>query len=252
MGGKNTMLKDKFVLLGVAGLAAAATAGWMRQPQTVPAATLVSGFQPPQQEMFYDPLNSGQPVNPSALYVSAPVRQFNAPVQPAAVSSRAPAAVLRTEPVPVRSAAVRRAPIAYDDRPVMVEKKRSTAESAAIIGGGAAAGAAIGGLAGGGKGAIIGAVGGAAAGTVYDRMTHKKQVPASEVSRDENYRYRTASDGDERNGSRSTLESAAIVGGGAAAGAAIGGAAGGGKGAAIGALGGGAAGYIYDRMTRNK
>ena len=51
---------------------------------------------------------------------------------------------------------------------------------------------------------------------------------------------------------RSTGKSVAIIGGSAAAGAVIGGIAGGGKGAAIGALGGGAAGLIYDRMTRNK
>jgi hypothetical protein len=250
---EKTMLKDKFVLLGVAGLTAVATAGWMRQPRSVPEATTASSFQPPQQEMYYDPMQPAQPVNASALYVSAPVRRFNSPVQAMPAPTQGTAAVRRaTEPAPVRSAAVRRAPIAYDDRPAMIEKKRSTAASAAIIGGGAAAGAAIGGLAGGGKGAIIGAVAGGAAGTVYDRATHKKQVPASEVSRDENYRYRTASEGEYRSEGRSTLERAAIIGGGAAAGAAIGGAAGGGKGAAIGALGGGAAGYIYDRMTRNK
>lgn len=51
---------------------------------------------------------------------------------------------------------------------------------------------------------------------------------------------------------RSPGESAAIIAGSAAAGAAIGGMAGGGKGAAIGAMGGAAAGYIYDRMTKDK
>jgi hypothetical protein len=44
----------------------------------------------------------------------------------------------------------------------------------------------------------------------------------------------------------------AIIAGGAGAGAAIGALAGHGKGAAIGALSGGAAGFIFDRMTRNK
>ena len=51
---------------------------------------------------------------------------------------------------------------------------------------------------------------------------------------------------------RPTMQSAAIIAGGAAAGAAIGGLAGGGKGAAIGAITGGAGGFVYDRMTRNK
>ena len=49
---------------------------------------------------------------------------------------------------------------------------------------------------------------------------------------------------------RSTAKSAAIVAGSAGVGAAIGGIAGGGKGAGIGALSGGAAGFIYDRLTR--
>jgi hypothetical protein len=235
MGG-NTMLKDKFVLVGVAGLAAVATAGWVRQPHLVSPATTVSNFQPLRQESAWDA--SQQPVNPSALYVTGPVQPFSTPAAAAPVSM---AARRQSEPMPVRSAAVRRAPVAYDDRPVVTPQKRSTKASAAIIGGSAAAGAAIGGLAGGGKGAIIGAVAGGAAGTVYDRMTYKKQGSSREVT-DASYN---------REG-RSTLERAAIIGGGAAAGAAIGGAAAGGKGAAIGALGGGAAGYVYDRVTRNK
>jgi outer membrane lipoprotein SlyB len=51
---------------------------------------------------------------------------------------------------------------------------RSTAKSAAIIGGGAAAGAGVGAAAGGGKGAAIGALGGAAAGLIYDRVTKNR------------------------------------------------------------------------------
>ncbi len=51
---------------------------------------------------------------------------------------------------------------------------------------------------------------------------------------------------------RSTKKSIAIVGGSAGAGAAIGALAGGGKGAAIGAISGGTAGFIYDRLTRDR
>jgi len=43
-----------------------------------------------------------------------------------------------------------------------------------------------------------------------------------------------------------------ITAGSAGAGALVGGLVGGGKGAAVGALTGGAAGYIYDRKTRNR
>lgn len=216
------MLSDKFVLFGVAGLVAVATAGWTRQTQFVPATTGVSNFQPPQQEVLYQPVP--EPIAPATRY-SSPTVPTSAPA-----------------PVRVRTAAVRPARVVYDDRSATVGKKRSSMERAAIIGGGAAAGAAIGGLAGGGKGAIIGALGGGAAGAVYDHVTRDKAV--------DGYRARTASDG--RREGRSPMQRAAIIGGGAAAGAAIGGAAGGGKGAAIGALGGGAAGYVYDRVTRDK
>lgn len=54
-------------------------------------------------------------------------------------------------------------------------RKRSTGESVAIIGGGAAAGAAIGGLAKGGKGAAIGAIAGGVGGAIYDRATKYKR-----------------------------------------------------------------------------
>jgi hypothetical protein len=51
---------------------------------------------------------------------------------------------------------------------------------------------------------------------------------------------------------RSRKRSAAIIIGSAAAGAGIGALAGGGKGAEIGAASGGTAGFVYDRMTRNR
>lgn len=221
------MIKDRLILLGVAGVAAVATAGWMRQPVAVPVSVpaAVSNFQPPTDV------------------------QMDALVVPAAPAARTPAVRTNRAAVPVQTAnpRSRRAPVVYDDRgddrPVV--KKRSTKESIAIVAGSAGAGAAIGGLAGGGKGAAIGAISGGAAGAVYDRMTHKKEVPAEGA-------YRNTDTRDDANEGRSTKERVAIIGGGAATGAAIGGLAGGGKGAAIGAISGGAAGYVYDRMTKNK
>jgi hypothetical protein len=234
------MLKDRLILFGVAGMAAVATAGWMRQPIAVPVALpagVTSSFQPP-----------------AAMQLGAPAATIN-PV--AHVPRNAPAGSEPNprygQPTPVTTASSRRMPVAYDDRghsddrSATIERQRSTKESIAIVAGSAAAGAAIGGIAGGGKGAAIGALAGGGAGAVYDRMTAKKRVPAD-------YGYRqtgTTDDAAVRQG-RSTAERIGIIGGGAAAGAAIGGLAGGGKGAAIGALGGGAAGYIYDRMTGKK
>lgn len=59
----------------------------------------------------------------------------------------------------------------------IVPQPRSTAASAAIIGGSAAAGAVAGGLLKGKKGAIIGALAGGAAGLIYDHKTaHRKPL----------------------------------------------------------------------------
>jgi hypothetical protein len=226
------MLQDRMKLFGIVAVTAVATAGWMRQPQ--PIVTPVSAFTAPAEAM-----PEAVPVH-SGVYHQAgePVaRSYPTGVRQTASRNRSSEPALR----PDRARDV-------DYRPETVVQERSKTKSAAIIGGGAAAGAVIGGIAGGGKGAAIGALSGGAAGLVYDRMTHKKNVPAEEISRD-NATY--TDNGDRREG-RSTAKSAAIIGGGAAAGAAVGAAAGGGKGAAIGALGGGAAGLIYDRMTKNR
>ena len=170
------MLNDRLVLLGVAGLAAVATAGWMRTPAVVPAGSMVNGFQPPQEMVLQEPALPVTSASAPLAYGAAPSR-FNTPAAPAA-------GVRRSEPLPVTSVRhgdrdrtvtrARRAAVVYDDRNVMVEKTRSKKASAAIIGGGAAAGAAIGAAAGGGKGAAIGALGGGAAGYVYDRMTKNR------------------------------------------------------------------------------
>ena len=59
----------------------------------------------------------------------------------------------------------------YGDYP----QERSAGQSAAIIGGSAAAGAVIGGLSGGTKGAIIGGAIGGVGGLIYDRATRNGQ-----------------------------------------------------------------------------
>lgn len=88
----------------------------------------------------------------------------------------------------------------------------------------------------------------------YYRDDRAQRAPARTYnSRDrrysnDNYRYNERGVRDER----STGKSVAIVGGSAAAGAAIGGIAGGGKGAALGAITGGTAGFIYDRLTKDR
>lgn len=89
--------------------------------------------------------------------------------------------------------------------------------------------------------------------TVANRRTYYndsrvRRAPSQTAYRNEDYRY----NGRRVREERSTGKSVAIVGGSAAAGAAIGGIAGGGKGAALGAVTGGTAGFIYDRLTKDK
>jgi hypothetical protein len=204
-------------------MAVVATAGWIRQP----IAVVPSHFNAPQL----------------STEAAAPLPAPAVPaVQKAVETRQSPSAITqvarRTRASGPQRILERQGYERYEDTrtPETVIQKRSTKASAAIVGGSAAAGAAVGAIAGGGKGAAIGALTGGAAGLVYDRMTHKKEVPADEVYGSEN--------------ERSLGKTAAIVGGGSAAGAAIGAVAGGGKGAAIGAITGGAAGLIYDRVTR--
>ena len=152
------MLNDRLVLVGVAVLSSVATAGWLRQ---TPVASM------PQATNFTAPMLEPEPM---------------IPVQSAAFNLSG-SSVPANRGVYSRTSSTRRAPRMYDDRRVnsavyddrsTVAKPRSTAKSAAIIGGGAAAGAAIGAMAGGGKGAAIGAIAGGAGGYVYDRMTKNR------------------------------------------------------------------------------
>ena len=241
------MLNDRLVLVGVAALSAVATAGWMRQ---TPVAI------PPQATNFTAPMLEPEPaigVQSAAFDVSGAPAQVNRGVYHQSAPQVVRTSGARRGSSNYGEPALRTRPRVYDDRRVnsavyddrTYTKKRSTAKSAAIVGGSAAAGAAVGAMAGGGKGAAIGAIAGGAGGYVYDRATKNKDAESP---------YRSSSsvyDDDRRNG-RSTGERVAIIGGGAAAGAAFGGLAGGGKGAAIGAITGGAGGYVYDRMTKNR
>jgi uncharacterized protein YcfJ len=101
---------------------------------------------------------------------------------PAPVAAAAPAQALAgpgAVAVPVAAAPVRER-VVYRNRaaarPHYFVHERSKAHTAEIIGGSAVGGAGIGALVGGKKGALIGGLVGGAAGTVYERKTHKKVV----------------------------------------------------------------------------
>ena len=105
--------------------------------------------------------------------------------QPAAVAPATPVPGSYLDPVAPAPVAVAAAPVrervvyrtrTVAARPSTYVHKRSKKHSAEIIGGSAVGGAGIGALVGGKKGALIGGLVGGAAGTVYDRKTHKKVV----------------------------------------------------------------------------
>jgi uncharacterized protein YcfJ len=113
---------------------------------------------------------------PAAVAPATPVPgPYLDPVAPA------PVAAVPVAAAPVRERVVYRDRVVYRTRTVAARPryyvhKRSKKHSAEIIGGSAIGGAGIGALVGGKKGALIGGLVGGAAGTVYDRKTHKKVV----------------------------------------------------------------------------
>jgi uncharacterized protein YcfJ len=124
---------------------------------------------------------------PAAVAPATPVPgSYLDPVAPAPVAAVPPAQAF-AEPgasavaAPVGERVVYRDRVVYRTRTVAARPryyvhKRSKKHSAEIIGGSAVGGAGIGALVGGKKGALIGGLVGGAAGTVYDRKTHKKVV----------------------------------------------------------------------------
>jgi uncharacterized protein YcfJ len=142
-------------VLALAGLSAVAhysSATRAAQPAEVAPATPVSGSY----------------VDPAAAPVAA------VPPGQAFAGSGASAVAVPVAAAPVRERVVYRTRTVA--RPRYYVHTRSKKHSAEIIGGSAIGGAGIGALVGGKKGALIGGLVGGAAGTVYDRKTHKKVV----------------------------------------------------------------------------
>jgi hypothetical protein len=121
-------------------------------------------------------------VKASAPDATAPVASAPAEPMPAvpAIVPTTGTATAGAAATPVATTGTR---VVYRDRvvyrtaaPRYYVHRRSKKHSAEIIGGSALGGAGIGALVGGGKGALIGGLVGGAAGTAYDRTTHKKVV----------------------------------------------------------------------------
>ena len=121
---------------------------------------------------------------PQPAAVAVPAEPVAAPVAAAPVVTEA-AFVPAAAPAPVvasgsdtrgQTTVVRRHVITRRASTGYYVHERSKKHSAMIIGGSALGGAGIGALVGGGKGALIGGLVGGAAGTVYDRKTHKRIV----------------------------------------------------------------------------
>jgi uncharacterized protein YcfJ len=148
-------------VLALAGLAAVAhysSTTRAAQPAAVAPATPVPGS-------YLDPVAPG-PLAPAPVGAVPPAQAFAGP--------GAGAVAVPVAAAPVRERVVYRNRVAA--RPSTYVHRRSKKHSAEIIGGSAIGGAGIGALVGGKKGALIGGLVGGAAGTVYDRKTHKKVV----------------------------------------------------------------------------
>jgi uncharacterized protein YcfJ len=114
------------------------------------------------------------PVPGSYVDPAAPAPVAAVPPAQAFAGSGASAMAVPVAAAPVRERVVYRTRTVA--RPRYYVHTRSKKHSAEIIGGSAIGGAGIGALVGGKKGALIGGLVGGAAGTVYDRKTHKKVV----------------------------------------------------------------------------
>jgi hypothetical protein len=162
-------IQKGLIVAGFALLAVVAVLGWARKPTVELQPTY---FNPPQAAATHltddgTPVVNGVSPFGSSLAPQQSAQQVQPPVQEPV---QAPATAARTAN---RQAA---APAARASQTRVVEQKRPTSHSAAIVAGSAGTGAAIGALAGGGKGAAIGAIAGGAGGFVYDRSTNKKKV----------------------------------------------------------------------------
>ena len=151
--------------LGVAGFGAVAhyssTARASQQP-AAPAAGL------PATSSYLAPVApAAAPAAPPPV-AGAPVAYAPAPVAGAPVAT--PVAATSGRVVTRNRVGYRTA------RPRYYVHERSKKHTVEIIGGSALGGAGIGALVGGKKGALIGGLVGGAAGTVYDRKTHRKVV----------------------------------------------------------------------------
>jgi uncharacterized protein YcfJ len=140
-------------LAGLAALAHYSAATRAAQPAEVAPATQAPGS-------YVDP--------------AAPAPVAAVPPGQAFAGSGASAVAVPVAAAPVRERVVYRTRTVA--RPRYYVHTRSKKHSAEIIGGSAIGGAGIGALVGGKKGALIGGLVGGAAGTVYDRKTHKKVV----------------------------------------------------------------------------
>ena len=146
-------------VLALAGLAAVAhysSTTRAAQPAAVAPATPVPGS-------YLDPVAPGQ-LAPAPVAAAAPAQALAGP------GAGAVAVPVAATPVRERVVYRNRAAAHYSVH------ERSKAHTAEIIGGSAIGGAGIGALVGGKKGALIGGLVGGAAGTVYERKTHKKVV----------------------------------------------------------------------------
>ncbi len=172
--------------VGVAGFAALAhyssTARASQQPAAAAAVTPASSTYLAPVAPAAAPVTSVAPGTvPGSAQTYALVPVVNAPgvgaPGVAAPGVAAPGAAAPVVATPVATGGVTRTRVASrTTRSRYYVHERSKKHTVEIIGGSALGGAGIGALVGGKKGALIGGLVGGAAGTVYERKTHKRVV----------------------------------------------------------------------------
>jgi hypothetical protein len=164
-----------------------ATSAWAQQPQINPqaGAPVMVNCEPQQRAVVRPAVVNGVAMSQVDCVAVAPAPVAQQPLayaQP--VAYRAPATQVvqpvsselgdaQVVPVSTRTVRpVRTNQVVYDERPV--QKTRSVAKSAIIIGSSAGAGAGVGAAVGGKKGALIGAAIGGGGAAIWDQVTRRK------------------------------------------------------------------------------
>ena len=160
------------MMAAIGALAVIAVFGWTRHSETTPQAVLPNASVAPVYDAGAGYADNAPVADTPSYAYSNSIRTISPAPEPPPPQYRDRENYVNRDRYETRGYVDR----GREENTRVVTRERPTSHSLAIVGGSAGAGAAIGALAGGGKGAGIGALSGGAAGFLYDRLTHRKQV----------------------------------------------------------------------------